>query len=62
MSQHYIYFRKIAANKANQPDQFYVRCAHKKWSGYLQRSRRTAAPLLSYAPQERRSPAGMPPS
>jgi len=24
-------------NKANQPDQFFVRAAHKKWSGYLRR-------------------------
>ena len=23
------------ANKTNQPDQFFVRAAHKKWSGYL---------------------------
>jgi len=28
---------QIASNKANQPDQFFVRAAHKKWSGYLQR-------------------------
>jgi hypothetical protein len=27
----------VKANKANQPDPFFVRCAHKKGSGYLRR-------------------------
>jgi hypothetical protein len=27
----------VKANKANQPDPFFVRCAHKKGPGYLRR-------------------------
>jgi len=37
--------RKLSNNNANQPDPFFVRAAHKKGSGYLQRY---AIKLINY--------------